>query len=512
MFSENEKISARQLYRAIVVTMVGPTLLVCPRVVAKYGSDGIWVYALAGLLSVLYVGVMLYLSKCFADKKGFAKGFLCGSKCVAGKAFFYVLMAGKLFIMAIIGLYLICDVVTGVLLPGTHILTILAVLLLALIYWNQGSIESSARAFEVLFYWVLVPVFIVIGIAMPKVELPNLTPQMENDFREIFKSSLFLWFLFTPAELLILCGRHFKQDGKSRAGVWKGVTVLFILNAVAYGTILGVYGGSGIDKGSPYPLLKVMQIGGVPGDFLRRVDGFMTVFLVLSLFCEIVLLMDYMGISVRQIMSFLFGYKNKKKLSKEWNRSKQKIIFSSVVAVLLAISVVILRETLMLEHPATTDASVYEDKKIISSVELEERAFVMSVIIGEETVTFEIASDDKDEWQDESVYVTLNSGIVEEAEIMYKDNAIKTLDFSHMKMIFVEEKIYKNRKTFFNLKYMYEQERFAENIIVCPLEGELSNMAAKAMEEEKALAANIEKILKNSGKADGMELYRLFKK
>ena len=62
------------------------------------------------------------------------------------------------------------------------------------------------------------------------------------------------------------------------------------------------------------------------------------------------------------------------------------------------------------------------------------------------------------------------------------------------------------------MKYIYEQERFAENIIVCPLEGELINMAAKAMEEEKALAANIEKILKNSGKADGMELYRLFKK
>ena len=38
-----------------------------------------------------------------------------------------------------------------------------------------------------------------------------------------------------------------------------------------------------------------------------------------------------------------------------------------------------------------------------------------------------------------------------------------------------------------------------------------TEMAAKAMEEEAALAANIEKIFENSGRSEGMELYHLFK-
>ncbi len=509
MFSENEKISGRQIYRTIVVTLAGPTLLVCPRIVAKFGADGFFVYGLAGVFSVLYIAIMQFIRKCVCNKNGCARGFVCGSKMMAGKGLLYVLLCAKLLALAVMGLYLICDVVTGILLPSTHILTILAILIIALIYWNQGSIESSARAFEVLYYWVVIPIVIVIGLAVSNVELVNLYPQMETDMSEIIKSSLLLWVLFTPAELLVLCGRHFVDNKKTNIGIWKGVIVLFVGNLIAYGTILGVYGRNGISEGSPYPLLKVMQISGVPGDFLRRVDGFMSVFLVLSLFCEIVLLMDYMGISIWQIMNFLFGAKKRNvKNNKHRNR---KIIFSCVTALIMATSVIALRHYLPIKQPATGQAEVYADKKIISSVELEERAFVMSVIIEDNAITFEIASHDKDMWQEESVYVTLQSGIVEEAEKLYKEKGTKQIDFSHMKMIFIEEDIYKNKKTFYNLKYMYEQERFAENILVCPLTGDLEEMAAKAMDEGGAFAVNIEKIMENSSRSQGMELYRLFK-
>ena len=522
MFSENEKISGRQLYRTIIVTLAGPTLLLSPRIVAQFGADGFIVYGLAGIFSVLYVALMMFIRKCVNDNKGFFNGLICGSKCVAGKALLNVLLSAKLLGLAVLGLYLICDVVTGILLPRTHISTILLVLVLGLIYWNQGSIESSARAFEVLFYWVIVPVVIVIGLAIPKVEVALLVPKMNTDVADIIKAALLIWFLFTPAELLVLCGKHYRSDKKTSIGIWKGALVLLLGNIIAYGTILGVYGSAGIVEGSPYPLLKVMQISGVPGDFLRRVDGFMSVFLVLSLFCEIVLLMDYMGISIWEIMNLLFGkdkksggnytFDNKKtRESLIMRNSNKKVIFSCVIAVGMATAVIILREYLPVRQLATGEAEVNADKNVISSVELEERAFVMSVIIGENTVTFEIASNDTDMWQEESVYVTLQSGIVEEAEVMYKDNGTKQIDFSHIKMIFVEESIYDSKTTFYNLKYMYDQERFAENILVCPLSGDLAQMAVKAMEEEKAFAVNIEKIMENAGRSDGMELYRLFR-
>lgn len=524
MFSENEKISGRQLYRSIVVTLAGPTLLVCPRVAGEFGADGFFVYGVAGLLSVLYIGLMLYIRSCGNKNDGFARGFLSGRIGVAGRACVNVLLSAKLLCLAVGGLYLICDVVTGILLPETHILIVLAVLVVALIYWNQGSIESSGRAFEILFYWVLVPVIIVIGMAMPKIEVMNLLPEMRTKVSDIIAAGVFLWFLFTPAEILVLCGRHYRHDKKTVFGVWRGVFVLFAGNLITYATILGIYGSKGINEGSPYPLLKVMQISGVPGDFLRRVDGFMSVFLVLSLFCGMVLLIDYMGISIWQIGEALFGRREKDAGdNNSYNREdkgdivkgnssrKKKLIFSCLVTIFMAVSVVLIRRNIPIKQPATGMSEAYSDKKIISGVELEERAFVMSIIIGEATVTFEIATEDKDMWQEESTYVTLQTGMVEEAEKLYKDSGEKRLDFTHMKMIFIEERVFKEDVSRFNLKYLYEQEKFAENVLVCTLEGDMIKMAAKAIADGEAFAVAMEKTMENAGRNSDMELYRVYR-
>ena len=271
-------------------------------------------------------------------------------------------------------------------------------------------------------------------------------------------------------------------------------------NVITYGTILGIYGKSGMNRGGTYPLLKVMQISGIPGDFLRRVDGFMSVFLVLSLFCGMVMMMDYLGINLWQLGDMLFGKRER----------KNKTVYSVVVTGIMVIAVVLIG---MKVKSGTADAfmaDAYSDKKIISGTELEDRGFVMSVIVGSETVTFEIASDDEGAWQEESEYVTLNDNRVWQAEKLYKENGDKKLDFTHMKVIFVEEDIYESDVTTENLKYMYEKEKFEENVIVCPLSGDIKKMAADAIENGKAFAVIMENILVNSEKSQDMELYRVY--
>ena len=61
MFSDNGKISERQLYRMILVAMLGPALLICPRLLGGYGSLGIVAYLVAGLMSALYIIVNLWI-------------------------------------------------------------------------------------------------------------------------------------------------------------------------------------------------------------------------------------------------------------------------------------------------------------------------------------------------------------------------------------------------------------------------------------------------------------------
>ena len=504
MFSENEKISGRQLYRAIVVTLAGPTLLICPQIAGRFGADGFLVYLVAGILSWAYLGLMLK----------------CKNSCMTNrfiKILLRVLLCLKLLLLAVGALYLTGDVVSGILLPETHFILILLIVAVALIYWNQGSIENTGRAFEMIFYWVIVPIVVVVAVAMPKVNVDNLNMTLSSDTKDIFLAGAAMWFIFTPAELLALCGEHYRNDKKTNTGVWRGLLMLFAGNVITYGTILGIYGIKGINQGDTYPLLKVMQISGIPGDFLRRVDGFMSVFLVLSLFCSMVMLLDYLGISIWQICELIYGKKRKRVGKrhrpgpvKKWFMRNKKIIFSFVVTGIMVISVYAIEMKKISKEGENIYTEVYADKKIISATELEDRGFVMSVIVGEDTVTFEMASDEEGAWQTKSEYVTLKTGNVREAEELYRENGHRKLDFTHMKMIFIDEDIYEKDETFENLKYMYEKEKFAENVLVYPLAADGKDMAAEAMEEGTAFAVVMEKIMVNSGKNEDMELYRVY--
>ena len=151
--------------------------------------------------------------------------------------------------------------------------------------------------------------------------------------------------------------------------------------------------------------------------------------------------------------------------------------------------------------------------KVFAGVELERRGFVMSVIMFEDDIVLEIANEEENDWQSNSQYVRLKTRSLKAAEEIYMANGDRELDFSHMKILFVDEglvdeKSYDNQYKQ-NLEYMYSEEKFGENILVCELSGDLNEMAANAIKDEKALAVKIENILKTSGKDKGRELYKV---
>lgn len=151
----------------------------------------------------------------------------------------------------------------------------------------------------------------------------------------------------------------------------------------------------------------------------------------------------------------------------------------------------------------------YKGKEVFAGVELEQRNFVMSIIMLKDSIVFELANEEENDWQSSSQYVSLKTTNLEKAEEMYKANGEKVLDFSHMKILFVAENDSLNSEYKKNLEYMYSEERFGENILVCELSGDLIDMTANAMDGSKALAVKIENILKASGKDKGRELYKV---
>lgn len=491
MFSQNGKISERQLFRMIIVGSLGPSLLICPRLVSGFGGVGFVVYLASALMGIGYICLMLRLKE--MDSKSIFGNVLEG--------FFKTIGVARLFIVAAGGLYIITDVVSRILLPKTNELMVLLLIGVLLVYWVESGLECMGRAMELLFYWVLVPIFISLVVALPNVKVNNLglldIGRTDVSIVSFIKIVLVMWFIFTPAELVWLTKG--KLNKKYSGAIWKGFGFFWGANIICYGIVLGIYGMKGLMGTDTYPLIKVMQISGVPGDFLRRVDGFMGAFLVVSIFCGICLAL----VILRRGMG---GEVNKKGR-----------LFSYGIVGVVVFTVLFLK-----------GEKVYEGKEVFAGVELERRGFVMSIIMENDKITFEIAMDEKDAWQESSEYVTLHTGNLKDAEEMYKENGEKVLDFSHMKILLVEgaqrgeekgkyKKSFENKKYIYdencreNIEYMYTEERFGENILVCTLEGDLKKMTADAIDDEKALAVMIENILKVSGKDKEIELYKVYR-
>lgn len=515
MFSNNGKISERQLYRMIIVSSLGPALLICPRIFGEYGSLGIVAYLVAGLMSALYIIGSFMLKNKATDKPVWD----------IVKGFFGAIGIIRLLVVAISGLYIMLDVVRRILLPKTNGIMVLLLVGVLLVYWVQSGLECTARAMELLFYWVLVPIVISLTVVIPNVELGNIVDGGGNVavitgggmqggkisdisgmntiwmiegidiFKLIFKT-LIVFIIFTPAELIWLTKDGFNCN-KIKKPVWKGYTFFWVVNVIAYVIILGIYGAHGLNVDENYPIIKVMQISGVPGDFLRRVDGFVGTYLVVSIFCGIALALAGMKIMIDYLRRMGKNEVNKVTLKDDsGNLIGRLISIGLVTIIILSVSFIY-------------GKSSYKQKEVFAGVELEQRGFVMSIIMLKDSIIFEMANEEDNDWQSSSEYVHLNTTDLKKAERLYKANGEKVLDFSHMKIFFVEknnksERIYRK-----NLEYMYEEERFGENILVCELSGDIKDMTAEAIEGSKALAVKIENILKASGKDKGRELYQV---
>ena len=532
MFSENGKISERQLFRMIIVASLGPSLLICPRLVSGFGGVGLAVYLVSALLGLGYIFLMLGLKEISRLKE-------ISSKSIIGnmiEGFFKAIGVARLFLIAAGGLYIITDVVSRILLPRTNELMVLLLMGVALVYWVKSGLECMGRAMEILFYWVLVPILISLVVAVPNVRVNNLglfdIGSTEARAVDFIKVALIMWFVFTPAELVWLV--RDKVEKKYSGAIWKGFGFFWVANILCYGIVLGIYGIKGLRGIDTYPLIKVMQISGVPGDFLRRVDGFMGAFLVVSIFCGICLALVILRRGIVGETEFerkkYYGDMKVSRVHKQENGKgnsginiQKGSLFSYGIVAVVILSVIFLK-----------GEGAYKEKEVFAGVELERRGFVMSIIMESDQITFEIAENEEDEWQKSSEYVTLDTGSLMEAEELYKENGDKVLDFSHMKILIAEgarprnvngngsgngkyEKSFDKKEYLYdksckeNIEYMYMEERFGENILVCNLEGDLKKMTADAIDDEKALAVRIENILKASGKDKEIELYKVYR-
>ncbi len=289
MFSNNDKISARQVFRLFVFDFVGESTLVLPaRLASSAGNDGLFAVLLGGALAGVY---LWYLAKVlngmgmdFASYMENALPVWLGKAILCFLTIHFILMAGY-------GAYLFSDVMKHGLIGGESFTLILVLVLLVAAYAVSGGIESRARIYEVLFPVLFVMLVIMLLIAFRDVNFNYLQTFFTANPSSVAKGSMPVLLCLSPVFLVLFFPSYVKKEnwGKMvKVTAWALVFAVAVI-AVIYVILLGTFGAPSLSQ-MQYPAVTLMSSIHLQGSFVKRLDAFMigiwffTLFALLNVF------------------------------------------------------------------------------------------------------------------------------------------------------------------------------------------------------------------------------------
>lgn len=292
MFSSNQKISIRQVYRLFVFDLIGVCTLVLPSKLARYsGSDGL-IAILAG--AVLASVFLWYLGRIIAGMGTDLVSFLeqrvpgwLAKLILAFLSFHAILEAGY-------GAYVFADVMKRGLIPGESYTLILVLILFVAAYAVCGGIESRARLYEVLYVVLAVGLLLMFLVAASDLDWTYVGPFFVSTPDGIARGGMLELFCYIPLFAVVFFPAYVQEEKRKRliptvlAALWSAVLVLFVLYLILLGSF-----GEGALQSMRYPAVTLMSSIHLRSSFLKRMDSFMLGIWFFTLFALINLYLFY---------------------------------------------------------------------------------------------------------------------------------------------------------------------------------------------------------------------------
>lgn len=276
MFSNNGKISSRQIKRLLIFDLFGAGSLLLPAHLAGSGNGaGIWSILAGTALAGLYLWIILVCcGQAPIDYLGYLKGgwgdFL--------SKFFYMCYAVICIFSCAWAAKLLTELMCGSLLDSREFPVALFVILALAFYGGIAGLEARARVYEIMFWVLVIPLVIMLLLCIRQVQVMQwfpLTGAADGDGAGWLWSGTWKCFLaFLPLTFLLFLIPHMKNRKKTgQAASWavaaSGAAILII-----YLILLGIF-GSGALAQEEYPVITLMGMVKIPGDFLKRLDAVM---------------------------------------------------------------------------------------------------------------------------------------------------------------------------------------------------------------------------------------------
>lgn len=310
MFSENNQISGRQVFRLLTYDFLGMGTLLLPTMLADTaGRDGIFCI-LAGILSTfLYLKLLRYLLKgmktSYPDFLKQKCGKVCGYVLWGGYFLYFILMASYTA-------YLFSTLMLNGLVENISFYLVLLLILLLAFYGMAGGIEGRARVYEMLFWFLMIPLFLMLFAACREVKPAYWSPVFVADGKEMLNGSYYVFFCYSMVSIVLFLKEYVSDDKKHISAAEKAVWFSGGVFAVLYLILIGLFGVDALAQ-MKFPAVTMMSRVQVTGGFLKRTDAFMFSIWFFTLYAMLNSMVFYSGNLAAKVIRDCGGYLEGKK-------------------------------------------------------------------------------------------------------------------------------------------------------------------------------------------------------
>lgn len=310
MFSENNQISGRQVFRLLTYDFLGMGTLLLPTMLADTaGRDGIFCI-LAGILSTfLYLKLLRYLLKGMKTSyPDFLKqncGKICGYVLWGGYFLYFILMASYTA-------YLFSTLMLNGLVENISFYLVLLLILLLAFYGMAGGIEGRARVYEILFWFLMIPLFLMLFAACREVKPAYWSPVFVADGKEVLSGSYYVLFCYSMVSIVLFLKEYVADRKKCVGAAEKAVWFSGGVFAALYLILIGLFGVEALAQ-MKFPAVTMMSRVQVTGGFLKRTDAFMFSIWFFTLYAMLNSMVFYSGNLAAKVIRDCGGYLEGKK-------------------------------------------------------------------------------------------------------------------------------------------------------------------------------------------------------
>ena len=495
-FAQNESISPRQLYRLYVFNLLGVGTLVLPNNLAKLGKYAFISIALGVFMAWLFMWIV---SEVRERRKTIYDRSIDKTKYAKILIYDLIIAIYELSQAAFLA-WIFVKLIRDSLIPDESFTVVLLVIMAVCAYALSGGVECRARVYEVVFFFVLIPLAAMLLFALSDVRLDYLMikDRVGVDFgiADIFAGAYYVFAAsISVFNILFVRARTASQiRGSVSKAIFTYAGILFLLYAVLLGNF-GKYSLSEIE----FPAVVLMSDVQIKGSFFKRADAlmlsvwFFTLFSVLnmSLYYAVLRCENFAENTGKIIFTF---NKNRHSCS-----NKQISIFVIAVTVTLAyilesgdeIVKKYLGFLLCIAIPVIVVLTIGLMLTGCSAVELEERCFptlaaVDIVDVDTDEITDKEVTDNKAYVSHRDVSANENSGYIEfyynmdksyepeyaddikTAVDSFEDRLSQKADTNHLKVILIGKTLRKDKAAYSDfMEYCKTSKKFPRNTYVC---------------------------------------------